>query len=471
MILRCDILIALLYLIYMTDKKVHRPPAGPFAVILLAAGKGTRMKSDFPKVMHPIAGQPMICHVLRTIETLSPARIVVVLGPEMEPVANLVAPHKTVIQSERLGTGHAVLQARSALSDFRGDILVLCADAPLIMADTVRELLFARFDGDSCSVAVLGFELENPAGYGRLRRGADGSLEEIVEDLEATESEHQIKLCNSGVMAFDGGALFQLLDKVGKNNSKGEYYLTDVISCARSNGKNCIVVEATADELHGINNRSDLGRAEFIMQQRLRSRALSNGVTLQDPSTTWMSVDTRIGQDVTIEPHVFFGPGVIIGDRVLIRAFSHFEGVQIDSGAVVGPFARLRPGAVIGEGARVGNFVEIKSASVEAGVKINHLSYIGDSRVGEDANIGAGTITCNYDGFVKHQTNIGAGAFIGSNTALVAPVSIGDRAVVGAGSVVTEDVEDDALVVGRADQKTLKGAAKRWRSRRSEGKT
>ena len=259
--------------------------------------------------------------------------------------------------------------------------------------------------------------------------------------------------------------------KVGKNNSKGEYYLTDVISFARSADENCIVVKAAADELHGINSRSDLGRAEFIMQQRLRSRAFSSGVTLQDPTSTWMCADTRFGIDVTIEPNVFFGPGVIIGDRVLIRAFSYLEGVKIDAGAVIGPFARLRPGAVIGEGAKVGNFVEIKSATVEAGVKINHLAYIGDSHVGEGANIGAGTITCNYDGFIKHHTDIGAGAFIGSNTALVAPVSIGHRAIVGAGSVVTEDVEDDALAVGRADQKNLKGAAKRWRNRRSEGKT
>ena len=429
------------------------------------------MKSGLPKVMHPIAGQPMIGHVLGTIEALSPARIVVVLGPEMEQVAKLVTPHQTVIQSERLGTAHAVLQARSVLSDFKGDIVVLCADAPLIMADTVTKLLFARSEADSCSIAVLGFKLENPMGYGRLRCAADGSLEEIVEDSEATESERQIKLCNSGVMAFDGGALFELLDNVGKNNSKGEYYLTDVISCARANGKSCIVLEAPADELHGINSRSDLGRAELIMQERLRSRAFSSGVTLQDPASTWMCADTRFGHDVTIEPNVFMGPGVIIGDRVLIRAFSHLEGVQIEAGAVIGPFARLRPGAVIGEGAKVGNFVEIKSATLEAGVKINHLSYIADSHVGEGANVGAGTITCNYDGFIKHHTDIGAGAFIGSNTALVAPVSIGDRAIVGAGSVVTEDVEDDALAVGRADQKTIKGAAKRWRSRRSEDKS
>ena len=455
----------------MTDQQTHGRALVPFAVILLAAGKGTRMNSDLPKAMHPIAGQPMIRHVLGTVEALSPARIVVVIGPEMEKVAETVAPHTIVVQTERLGTGHAVIQARSALSDFKGDIVVLCADTPLITADTITELLSARANTALSSVAVLGFRLKDPTGYGRLRCGADGGLEEIIEDEDATEGERQINLCNSGIMSFDGSSLFDLLDKIENNNSKGEYYLTDIVSYARASGKRCTVFEADADELHGVNSRFDLARAEKMMQKRLRLRALVNGVTLRDPSTTWMCIDTRIGRDVTIEPNVFFGPGVDIGDGVEIRAFSHLEGVRIKAGARIGPFARLRPGTVIGEGARVGNFVEIKSADVGAGAKINHLTYIGDARVGEGANIGAGTITCNYDGFSKHHTDVGAGAFIGSNTALVAPVSVGDRAIVGAGSVITEDVEDDALGVTRAAQKIVKGGATRWRNRRSPDRT
>lgn len=451
----------------MEDNWTQREASSPFAVVLLAAGKGTRMNSSLPKVMHSLGGQPMVSHILRTVETLSPDRIVVVIGSEMEDVAAAVAPHVTVVQTEQLGTGHAVIQARSALNDFKGDIVVLFADTPLITADTILALLSARANENSTSVAVLGFRLEDPTGYGRLFCDVNGKLEKIIEDQDATESEREITLCNSGAMVFESGVLFGLLDNIGNDNAKGEYYLTDVVAHVRANGGKCSVLEADVRELQGINSRSDLAQAEAIMQTRLRERALAGGVTLLDPSTTWMCVDTRLGRDVVVGPNVFFGPGVVIGDAVEIRAFCHLEGVCVAAGATIGPFARLRRGARVGEGARIGNFVEIKSADVEPGAKVNHLAYIGDARVGKDANIGAGTITCNYDGFSKHHTDIGSGAFIGSNAALVAPVSIGDRAIVGAGSVVTEDVEDDALVVARADQKTLRGGAPRWRKRHS----
>ena len=453
----------------MTNQSIQIRRKSPLAVVLLAAGKGTRMQSDRPKAMHRLGGQPMIRQLLGSVETLSPDRIVVVIGPDMDDVADTVAPYVSVVQTERLGTGHAVLQARSVLKDFRGDVLVLFADTPLIMADTISGLINARIQGEGFNIAVLGFCLENPIGYGRLITDETGDLLGIIEEQDATEEQRGIKLCNSGAMVFEGNILFDLLEKISKDNAKGEYYLTDVISCARDEGKRCAVFEGSEEELHGVNSRADLARAESILQTRLRLRALSNGVTLQDPSTTWMSVDTRFGKDVTVGPNVFLGPGVDIGDRVEIRAFSHLEGVVVKADAMIGPFARLRPNAVVGERVRIGNFVEVKESEIESGAKINHLAYIGDARVGEGANIGAGTITCNYDGLSKHRTDIGANAFIGSNSALVAPVSIGDRAMVGAGSTITDDIEADALAVTRADQKTVKGGSARWRKRHSPG--
>ena len=348
----------------MEDNRTQREAPSPFAVVLLAAGKGTRMNSSLPKVMHSLGGQPMVSHILQTVETLSPDRIVVVIGPEMEDVAVAVAPHVTVVQTEQLGTGHAVIQARFALNDFKGDIVVLFADTPLITADTILALLSARANENSTSVAVLGFRLEDPTGYGRLFCDVNGKLEKIIEEQDATESERKITLCNSGAMVFESGVLFGLLDNIGNDNAKGEYYLTDVVAHMRANGGKCSVLEADVRELQGINSRSDLAQAEAIMQTRLRERALAGGVTLLDPSTTWMCVDTRLGRDVVVGPNVFFGPDVVIGDAVEIRAFCHLEGVCVAAGATIGPFARLRPGARVGEGARIGNFVEIKSADV-----------------------------------------------------------------------------------------------------------
>ncbi len=425
------------------------------------------MKSDRPKAMHCLAGQPMVKLILSTIETLSPDQIVVVVGPDMEDVSTEVAPHPSVIQTERLGTGHAVSQAQKHLQDFKGNVLVLFSDTPLITADTLNGLLNICLKDEEYGLAVLGFCPKDPSGYGRLVTDHNGELIGIIEDHEASEEQRAIELCNSGAMLVKSDILFNLLNRLGPNNSKGEYYLTDIVSLARHDGLKCGVFESGADELHGVNSRADLARAESIIQDRLRNKALSNGVTLHDPSTTWMSVDTRIGKDVSIGPNVFIGTGVQIGDRVEIKAFSHLEGVTIGSDASIGPFARLRPDALVGPGVHIGNFVEVKAATIGPGAKINHLSYIGDAEIGAGTNIGAGTITCNYDGISKHKTSIGADAFIGSNSSLVAPVSVGDHAMVGAGSTITGDVEDDALAVTRADQKNLKGGALRWRKRRS----
>jgi bifunctional UDP-N-acetylglucosamine pyrophosphorylase/glucosamine-1-phosphate N-acetyltransferase len=439
----------------------------PLGVIILAAGKGTRMSSEVPKVLHRVAGRAMIRQVLDTVEILSPERVVVVIGPQMEKVKAISQPHTTVVQEEQLGTAHAVMQARSALDGFEGDILVVFGDTPLITSDTIR-LMQQSLDGhDGNSVAVLGFHLENPTGYGRLRCSEDGSVEAIVEDLDATAEELQITLCNSGVMGFKSKILFRILDKIGNQNAKGEYYLTDLVSLCRNIGGRVGLVEGRGEELQGINSRADLARAEAVMQDRLRARAMASGVTLVDPSSTWLSMDTSFGKDVTVGPNVYFGQSVEVGDDVEIEAFSHLEGVRLVRGSAVGPFARLRPGTVIGAGAKIGNFVEIKASQVGEGSKISHLTYIGNSQVGDRVNIGAGTITCNYDGLEKHQTDIGDGAFIGSNTALVAPVSVGARAIIGAGSVVTDDVDAEELSVTRAEQKHLKGGAQRWRRRRS----
>ena len=441
------------------------------AVIIPAAGKGTRMGSEIPKVLHQVAGRAMIRQVLDTVETVSPERVVVVVGPQMEEVKTISQPHTTVVQKEQLGTAHAVMQARGALDGFLGDVLVVFGDTPLITSDTIQFMKHSLRANDENSVVVLGFHLENPAGYGRIRCSQDGGVEAIVEDLDATGEELQITLCNSGVMGFTSEALFQSLDKIGNQNSKGEYYLTDLVSLCRDIGGRIGLIEGGAEELQGINTRADLARAEAVMQNRLRARAMTSGVTLIDPNSTWLSIDTSFVKDVTVEPNVYFGNSVEVGDGVEIKAFSHLEGVRLGKGSTVGPFARLRPGTVIGSGAKVGNFVEVKAAQVGKGSKINHLTYLGDSHVGDGVNVGAGTITCNYDGLGKYQTDIGDEAFIGSNSALVAPVTIGARAIIGAGSVVTEDVAADELSVARAGQKHLKGGAKRWRKRRSSGKS
>ncbi len=433
------------------------------AVIVLAAGMGTRMKSDLPKVMHPLAGRPMISHLMETVAGLQPERVVVVVGPGMDGLAAAVAPHPTVVQQQRLGTGHAVLQARDALAGFEGTILVLYGDTPLLTAATLRRLLGERHCPKDPAVVVLGFKPDDPAQYGRLVVGGEG-LKAIVEWKDATPQQREIRLCNSGVLALDGRRAWGLLERVGDDNAKGEYYLTDVVALARSDGACCSFVLGGVEELLGINSRAELAVAEALVQVRLRDAAMEGGATLVAPDTVWLAWDTRLGRDVVVWPHVVFGPGVSVGDGVTVKGFCHFEGCSIAAGAEIGPYARLRPGAEIGAGAHIGNFVEVKKASVEAGAKVNHLAYIGDARVGARANIGAGTITCNYDGFDKSFTDIGEGAFIGSNSSLVAPVRIGAGAVVGAGSVITKEVGANALAVARGSQMELAGWAERFRA-------
>ncbi len=441
-------------------------PSSPskLAVIVLAAGMGTRMKSALPKVMHPLAGRPMIAHLMATVAQLSPDRVVVVVGPDMDPVVRTVAPAQCVVQADRLGTAHAVAQARALLDGFDGDVLVLYGDTPLISTDTLARLLDERRGGDDPAVVVLGFRPEDSGAYGRLVVGPDG-LNAIVEFKDATPEQQAIGLCNSGVMAVDGRRLWALLDRVGNANAKGEYYLTDLVALARAEGRHCAVVLGGEEELLGINSRAELATAEAVVQQGLRQRAMDGGATLIGPETVWFSWDTRLGRDVVVWPHVVFGPGVTIGDGVEIKGFCHFESCQVGDGAQLGPYARLRPGARLGDNVHIGNFVEIKKATVENGAKVNHLSYIGDARVGARANVGAGTITCNYDGFNKDFTDIGQDAFIGSNTALVAPVRVGDGAIIGAGSVITKTVGDGALAVARGAQMELAGWAERFRER------
>ncbi len=439
------------------------------AVIVLAAGMGTRMKSSLPKVMHPLAGRPMVSHLLDTVSGLAPDRMVVVVGPDMDVVSKTVAPHPTVIQADRLGTGHAVAQAKAALGEFDGDVLVLYGDTPLITRATLERMLAERRGPRDPAVVVLGFKPADPGHYGRLVVGAEG-LKAIVEYRDATPDQRENPLCNSGVMAIDGNRLWSLIERVDNKNSKGEYYLTDIVALARADGATCTHVEGDPAELLGVNSRSELAVAEALVQARLRETAMDNGATLIDPATVWFSWDTRIGRDVTVWPHVVFGPGVRVGDNVEIKGFCHFEGCSIKDGVAAGPFARLRPGAEIGENAHIGNFVEVKKATIEAGAKVNHLTYIGDARIGAGANVGAGTITCNYDGFNKSFTDIGAGAFIGSNTSLVAPVKIGDGAVVGAGSVITKEVTPGALAVARGSQMELKGWAERFRAQQAAKK-
>jgi bifunctional UDP-N-acetylglucosamine pyrophosphorylase/glucosamine-1-phosphate N-acetyltransferase len=411
----------------------------------------------------------MIGHVLAAAAALKPAKCVVVVGPDMDAVAAAAAPHPTAVQTERLGTADAVRTAQAALTDFRkGTVLILFGDTPLITADTLRRMLDARAAG--ASVVVLGFRPDDPAGYGRLLLDRVGALAAIVEDRDATEEQRAVDLCNGGVMAVDAAKLFSLIERVGKNNAKGEYYLTDIIGLAKADGLSCTVVEADADEVMGVDSRAALARAEAAWQKARRHLAMAEGATLLDPDSVWFSFDTALGRDVTVGPNVFFGPGVAVADNVKIHSFSHLDGVTVQESAVVGPFARLRPGAVIGRDAHVGNFVEIKNAVLGEGAKANHLSYIGDAEVGAQTNIGAGTITCNYDGYMKHRTVIGKSVFIGSNTAIVAPVTIGDGAVVGAGSTVVRDVPADSLTVARGEQVDRPGRASALREKLAQQK-
>ncbi|OKH87097.1 bifunctional UDP-N-acetylglucosamine diphosphorylase/glucosamine-1-phosphate N-acetyltransferase GlmU [Thalassospira sp. TSL5-1] len=439
--------------------------SGSLSVVVLAAGMGTRMKSAHPKVMHKIAGKPMVNHVIDAASALKAEQTLVVVGPDMPALEKAVAPHPTFEQTDRLGTAHAVLAARNALEEATGDVLVLYGDSPLFTTATLERLIAARREG-AHAVAVLGFTPADPTGYGRLSTDPyTGELLAIIEDKECTEAERRIDFCNSGVMCFAAEGMVALLDAIKNNNAKGEYYLTDAVTVARDQGRSCVAVDVAEEETLGVNSRAQLAVAEQLMQNRLREAAMSNGATLVDPSSVFLCADTKIGRDVVIEPNVVFGPGVSIGDNVTIKAFSHLEGCDIAAGADIGPYARLRPGAEIGEGARIGNFVEVKKASIENGAKVNHLSYIGDARIGAKANIGAGTITCNYDGFQKYHTDIGAGAFIGSNSALVAPVTIGDGAIVAAGSTLGGEVAADALVLVRAEKNEKPGWAAKFREK------
>ena len=433
------------------------------AVIVLAAGLGTRMNSFLPKVLHPIAGRAMILHLFDSLTKIDPDRVVLVLGPDMDSVSDKVAAEgyrfEVVVQKDRLGTGHAVQQAENVLSDFKGNILVLYGDTPLIKSHTLTEMLDKRRMIIDPGVVVLGFRPFDPSGYGRLMTDKFGNLEAIVEAADVNDEELSNELCNSGVMVIDGAILFNLISNLSNDNNKQEFYLTDIIQLSRQNDRECCVVEGNEDELLGVNSRVELALAETIIQDRLREKAMENGATLRDPSSIYFSYDTKIGSDVTIGPNVFFGPGVEICDRVLIQPFCHIEGTFIESDAVIGPFARLRPGADIGQNVHIGNFVEIKNATLASGVKANHLSYIGDTRIGKKANIGAGTITCNYDGYKKSITEIGEGAFIGSNTSLIAPVKVCQNSITGAGSVISKNVSDNSLAITRADQKIIEGYA------------
>ena len=437
------------------------------AAIILAAGEGTRLNSARPKVLHEVAGQAMIRHVIEALRPLDPAETVVVLGRDMDAVARAVAPLPTALQSPPRGTGDAVRAARPVLAGRRdlSDIIVLYGDTPLISTDSIAALIEARRRLPEAAVAVAGFRPADPGPYGRLVLDRDGALVRIVEARDAGPDELAIGLCNGGIMALEAGRAFDLVDRIGNDNAKREYYLTDLVAIARAQDLLCRMIELPEEEVLGVNTRLELAAAEAVMQNRLRRRAMAGGATLVAPETVFLCADTRLGRDVVVEPNVVFGPGVTIADNVRIRSFSQIEGAEIASGAIVGPFARLRPGAVLDSDVHVGNFVEVKASRLGVGVKASHLSYLGDSDIGAGTNIGAGTITCNYDGRNKWRTKIGADAFIGSNTALVAPVSVGDGAYVATGSVVTSDVPPDALTIARARQVDKPGRAAELRRR------
>lgn len=439
----------------MTSKKL--------ACIILAAGKGTRMKSALPKPLHEIAGRAMVSHVVASCEALNPDKIVVVIGPDMQQVADAVKPHATAIQQTANGTGGAALAAREHLRNFDGDILVVFSDTPLVTSETMQRMVDLRRQIPAIGLTYSGFRPADPAKYGRMVMDEDGTLKKIIEWKDATEEQRKITLCNGGIVCGDGAKLFDWLSQVGNDNAQKEYYLTDLPPIARKDNRTTHVVEISEEETAGINTREDLAHLERLIQKRLRKQHMLGGATLVDPDTVFFSHDTVVGQDVTIGPNVIFGPGVTIANNVDIHAFSHIEGADIAEGASIGPFARLREGSKIGAKARVGNFVETKKTTLGAGAKASHLSYLGDADIGENANIGAGTITCNYDGYLKYTTVIGKDAFIGSNSALVAPVTVGAGAIVAAGSTITQDVPADALSVARAPQATKEGWAPRFK--------
>jgi bifunctional UDP-N-acetylglucosamine pyrophosphorylase/glucosamine-1-phosphate N-acetyltransferase len=442
--------------------------------IILAAGKGTRMKSDLPKVMHRLAGATLLAHVLKAAKAAGIGRTAVVVGPGMEEVGAAANAHdaklEVFVQAKQLGTADAVKAARAAFEDFKGDVLVLYGDTPLLRPETLHRVRAELEAG--ADLVVIGFEAGDATGYGRLLLDDRGGLIGIREEKDASEEERALTLCNSGIMAFRSAkTLLDLLGRIGNDNAKGEFYLTDAVALARGDRLEARMVLSDQEEVLGVNSRAELAEAEAAMQRRLRASIMENGATLIAPDTVFFSHDTRVGKDVVIEPNVVFGEGVVIEDGAIIRGFCHIIGARIGPGATVGPFARFRPGATLAKSAHVGNFVEIKQAEIGEGAKVNHLTYIGDASVGARANVGAGTITCNYDGFAKHRTEIGAGAFIGSNSSLVAPVKIGEGAYIGSGSVISKDVAPDALALTRSPQEERKGWAAKARQQRGKAKT
>ena len=440
-----------------------------FAVIILAAGQGTRMRSDIHKVLHPIANRSMLLHLLDRVDALGAERCVVVVGKGREQVEAEIAGRNAAIavQAEQKGTGHAVQQAASLLGNYDGPVIVLYGDTPFVETATLRRMLDRLEAPDAPGVVVLASSPADPLKYGRIILEKDDKIAKMVEYKDASDEERAVRLCNSGMMAVRAADLFRWLARIGNDNAAGEYYLPDIVAVAASDGRTAVVIEGDPYEAAGVNSRAELAHLELEWQRRRREQALDEGATLIDPESVWFAFDTRLGRDVTVEPHVVFGPGVEVADGATIHAFSHIEGATIGAKASIGPFARIRPGTRLAAKTKVGNFVELKNADVGEGAKVNHLTYVGDASVGPRANIGAGTITCNYDGFGKYRTEIGADAFIGSNSALVAPVSIGEGAIVGAGSVITRDVEAGSLAVERSEQRGIADWARRFRERMS----
>ncbi len=440
-----------------------------FAVVILAAGQGTRMRSDTHKVLHPIASQPLLLHLLDTVDSLGADKRVVVVGKGREQVETAISGRgvDTAVQAEQKGTGHAVLQAASALAGYDGPVIILYGDTPFVLEETLRRMLDRLDDDSGPGIVVLASSPADPLNYGRIILGDGDHIAKMVEYKDATEEERAVRLCNSGMMAVRSPDLFRWLGMVRNDNAAGEFYLPDIVNIAAQEGRSAVVIEGDPYETAGVNSRAELAHLELEWQRRRREQALVDGATLIDPESVWFAFDTKLGRDVTVEPHVVFGPGVVVADGATIHAFSHIEGAVIGTKASIGPFARLRPGTRLAQNTKVGNFVELKKADVGEGAKVNHLSYLGDASLGARANIGAGTITCNYDGFRKYGTVIGDGAFIGSNTALVAPVTVGNGAIVGAGSVITRDVEADSLALERNEQRGIAGWAACFRERMS----
>jgi bifunctional UDP-N-acetylglucosamine pyrophosphorylase/glucosamine-1-phosphate N-acetyltransferase len=456
----------------MTDaqKKNTQKQDDSLAVVILAAGKGSRMKSDKPKVLHELAGRPLISWLLESVELLSPEKIIVVTAPDMDDVRDIIAPHHSVVQKQARGTGDAVKAALPALDGHKGDVLVLLGDTPLLAHDTLQDLIDARHL-DNAGLSVLGVELDDPHGYGRLVPDKKGKLVRIVEQKDCTAEEEKLTVVNTGAFCVAAIKLAPWLEQLSDENSQNEYYFTDLPAIARAEGyKTEICISYDEDEVAGINSRAQLAAMEAIVQNALRHKAMDNGATLLDPESVYFSWDSEIGRDVVIEPHVYFGPKVRIADNVRIKAFSHLEDCTVQSGADIGPFARLRPGADIGEKAKIGNFVEVKNTKLGAGSKVSHLSYVGDGDIGTGVNIGAGTIFCNYDGFDKHKTTIGDGAFIGSNSTLIAPVKIGENALVAGGSIVVKPVPSDALYMTRPEAVIKDGWAMRFKNMKNQKK-